>query len=84
MKRTLKLTMIFKENSDPFSWGSDAISYELYLTEDGHLDISEIGAFGDRTLVKRCKAETFEFGFMLLNEISKMNLDSFMNFIRKD
>ena len=84
MKRTLKLTMTFKEDSGQPGWGSDSISYELYLVEDGHLDISEVGAFGDRTLVKRGKVETFEDGFMLLNQISKMNLDTFLKFIRKE
>lgn len=84
MKRTAELTMIFKENFDPFSWGSDSIVYHIYLVEDGHIDISEVGAFGDRTLVKRGKVETFEDGFMLLNQISKMNFDTFLKFIRKE
>jgi hypothetical protein len=39
-----------KENT----WGSNAIMYELYYrTEDGIMNIFEVGSFGDRTLVRR-------------------------------
>ena len=36
------------------TWGSNNIVYELYYnTKDGILNVNEIGAFGDGTLVKR-------------------------------
>lgn len=36
------------------AWGSNNVIYELYYnTEDGILNVTEIGAFGDKTLIKR-------------------------------
>lgn len=38
------------------TWGSNDIRYELYYNaKDGILQVFEIGAFGDSTLVKRFK-----------------------------
>lgn len=44
----------YKEAPKKDTWGSNNITYELYYnTEDGILNVTEIGAFGDGTLVKR-------------------------------
>lgn len=51
----IKTTITFYEEppqKDP--WGSNNVVYELYYnTEDGILNVTEIGAFRDGTLVKR-------------------------------
>ena len=51
----ISTTIVFcEEPSKKDTWGSNDISYELYYrTKDGILDVFEIGAFGDGTLVKR-------------------------------
>lgn len=51
----LKTTITFyKEASQRDTFGSNNVVYELYYnTEDGILNVIEIGAFGDGTLVKR-------------------------------
>lgn len=54
-KNILNYTVIFYEDKPgPNTFGSNTISYELYWdSEKGILNIMEIGAFGDATLVKR-------------------------------
>lgn len=51
----ISTTVVFyKEPTKKDNWGSNDIKYELYYnTEDGILQVFEIGAFGDSTLVKR-------------------------------
>jgi hypothetical protein len=51
----LECSVIFyKDNPEPNTFGSDTIAYELYYyTKDGILNVSEVGSFGDRTLVAR-------------------------------
>lgn len=51
----IKTTITFyEEPPKKDTWGSNDVTYELYYnTEDGILNITEIGAFGDGTLVKR-------------------------------
>lgn len=44
----------YKEPPKKDTWGSNDIGYEIYYnTRDGIMYVSEIGAFGDRTLLKR-------------------------------
>lgn len=51
----ISVTITFYEKSaKKDTWGSNNISYELYYnTKKGILDVFEIGAFGDSTLVKK-------------------------------
>lgn len=51
----IKTTITFyEEPSKRDTWGSNNVVYELYYnTENGILNVTEIGAFGDGTLVKR-------------------------------
>lgn len=51
----IKTTITFyEEPPQKDTWGSNNVVYELYYnTEDGILNVTEIGAFGDGTLVKR-------------------------------
>lgn len=45
--------IFYEEPPKKDTWGSNNISYELYYnTKNGILDVFEIGAFGDSTLVK--------------------------------
>ena len=51
----IETTIVFyKEPPKRDTWGSNNVIYELYYnTEDGILQVLELGSFGDRTLVKR-------------------------------
>lgn len=51
----IKTTITFyEEPPQKDTWGSNNVVYELYYnTEDEILNVTEIGAFGDGTLVKR-------------------------------
>lgn len=51
----INTTIVFyEEPPQKDTWGSNDIRYELYYrTKDGILEVFEIGAFGDGTLVKR-------------------------------
>ena len=78
MKRRLELVITFKEDtSEPNTWGSNAIVYIIYLLENKIINIEEEGAFGDKTLVKRYKADTFEEGIDFIKEISQMDYETF-------
>ena len=46
----------YHEEAKENQWGSNDIRYEIYYrTLDGIMDLFEIGAFGDATLIKRFK-----------------------------
>lgn len=51
----IETTIVFyKESPKRDTWGSNNVTYQLYYnTEDGILNVTEIGAFGDGTLVKQ-------------------------------
>lgn len=51
----LKYNVVFyEEEAKPNTWGSNNIIYEIwYDTKDGIMNIFEVGAFGDSTLVRR-------------------------------
>lgn len=53
MKRTLKLTMVFKEGTEKENtFGTDEIAYEIwYFYETGIMEIDKIESFGDRRVV---------------------------------
>ena len=50
MKRTIKLTMVFKEGTEKENtFGTDEIAYEIYyFYETGIMKIDKIESFGDR------------------------------------
>ena len=52
---TMKIEITFyEEETGENEWGSNDICYEMYYnTKDGILNLHEVGAFGDRTLIKR-------------------------------
>ena len=54
-KAELKLTLTFyEEEPKPNTFGSNNVVYEMYYHyKTGIVDFAEIGAFGDRTLIKR-------------------------------
>ena len=51
----IKTTLVFyEEPSKPNTFGSNDIAYEIYYdTKEGIMTFEEIGAYGDRTLIKR-------------------------------
>lgn len=51
----IKTTLVFyEEPQQPDTFGSNDIVYEIYYdTKKGIMSVEEVGAFGDRTLVKR-------------------------------
>lgn len=70
-------------------WGSNAIMYELYYrTEDGIMNIFEVGSFGDRTLVaryqdRRDRGITLKEMLENIEEISEMTYKEFKEKILK-
>lgn len=52
---TLKIGITFyEEETGENEWGSDDIAFEMYWnSKNGILNLDEVGAFGDRTLIKR-------------------------------
>ena len=44
----------YEEEPKENQWGSNDISFEIYYnTKNGIMDVNEVGAFGDRTLINR-------------------------------
>ena len=71
-------------------WGSNNIEYELYYTtKNGILNVEEIGAFGDKTLIKRFQDKrgrgiTFKEMLENIEEISNMTYKEFKQKILKE
>ena len=53
----IRYTVVFyEEEAKSNTWGSNDVLYEIYYdTKDGIMQVHEIGAFGDATLVARYK-----------------------------
>lgn len=80
----IKTTITFyEEPAKRDTWGSNDISYEIYYnTANGIMQVFEIGAFGDATLVKRFQDKrgrgiTLEEMLENIQEITKMTYKEF-------
>ena len=86
----INYTVIFyEEEPKPNTFGSNDIMYEIfYSTKTGIMQIDEIGAFGDRTLVARYKDKrdrgiTLDEMLENIKEISEMTYKEFKEKILK-
>ena len=80
----LKYNVVFyEEEAKPNTWGSNNIIYEIwYDTKDGIMQVHEIGAFGDSTLVamyqdRRGRGITLKEMLENIEEISNMTYKEF-------
>lgn len=78
---TLLLTVIFK--LDQSTTEISEISYEIYLSEDGVVDVSEINASGEHILVRMYKTADFFEGFSLVRSILKLDYRQFKEKVLK-
>ena len=82
MKRTIKLTIVFKEGTEKENtFGTDEIAYEIYyFYETGIMEIDKIENFGDRRLVGSFKDKTHSREMLdILLEIADMDYETFKN-----
>lgn len=86
----IKYTIVFyEEEPKEHTFGSNDIMYELfYETKSGILDILEVGAFGDSTLVgrfwnKNGRGLTIDEVLESIKEMSEMAYEEFKNKILK-
>jgi len=81
--------IFYKDESEPNVWGSETIAYELYYsTENGILNVCEMGAFGDSTLVarfqdRRGRGITLKEMLENIEEISNMTYKEFKEKVLK-
>ena len=80
----IRYTIVFyEEPSKKDTWGSNDIMYEIYYTsKDGIMQVHEIGAFGDGTLVasyrdRRGRGITLKEMLENIEEISNMTHKEF-------
>lgn len=80
----LKYTIVFyEEEAKPNTWGSNDVICEIYYdTKDGIMQVHEIGAFGDSTLVaryqdRRGRGITLQEMLENIEEISNMTYKEF-------
>ena len=80
----IRYTIVFyEEEAKPNTWGSNNIIYEIcYDTKDGIMQVHEIGAFGDSTLVamyqdRRGRGITLKEMLENIEEISNMTYKEF-------
>ena len=80
----LKYNVVFyEEEAKPNTWGSNNVEYEIYFTsKDGIMQVHEIGAFGDNTLVamyqdRRGRGITLKEMLENIEEISNMTYKEF-------
>lgn len=80
----LKYTVVFyEEELKPNTWGSNNVAYEIfYDTKNGIMQVHEIGAFGDSTLVamyqdRRGRGITLKEMLENIEEISNMTYKEF-------
>ena len=80
----IRYTVVFyEEPSKKDTWGSNNIIYEIwYDTKDGIMQVHEVGAFGDSTLVamyrdKRGRGITLKEMLENIEEISNMTYKEF-------
>lgn len=73
----------YEEEPKENQWGSNDISFEIYYnTKWGIMEVFEVGAFGDRTLInrfqdRRGRGITLEEMLENIKEISQMNYKEF-------
>lgn len=86
----LRYTVVFyEEPPQKDTWGSNNVMYEIYYTsKDGIMQIHEIGAFGDSTLVamykdRRGRGITLKEMLENIEEISNMTYKEFKEKILK-
>lgn len=77
--------IFYQQEPQPHEWGSESIVYNFHFI-DGVILIEEVGAFGDRTLLRRYKhiankGFTLEEALNLLADFSKMTYEEFESFI---
>lgn len=77
----------YEEEPKENQWGSNDVSFEIYYnTKNGIMDVSEVGAFGDRTLINRFQDKR-ERGITLkemlenVEQISQMSLKEFREIV---
>lgn len=80
----LKYNVVFyEEEAKPNTWGSNDIVYEIYYdTKDGIMQVCEVGAFGDSSLVamyqdRRGRGITLKEMLENIEEISNMTYKEF-------
>ena len=77
----------YEEEPEENQWGSNNVSFEIYYnTKNGIMDVSEVGAFGDRTLInrfqdKRGRGITLKEMLENIEEISKMTYKEFRKLV---
>ena len=77
----------YEEEPKENQWGSNDISFEIYYnTKNGIMDVNEVGAFGDRTLInrfqdKRGRGITLKEMLENIEEISQMTYKEFRNLV---
>ena len=86
----LKYNVVFyEEEAKPNTWGSNDIVYEIYYdTKDGIMQVCEVGAFGDSSLVamykdRRGRGITLKEMLENIEEISEMTFKEFKEKILK-
>lgn len=80
----INYTVVFyEEESEPNTFGSNDVIYEIfYSTKTGIMQVDEIGAFGDRTLIgryqdRRGRGITIDEMLENIKEISEMTYVEF-------
>lgn len=80
----IRYTVVFyEEEPKPNTWGSNNVEYEIYFTsKDGIMQVHEIGAFGDSTLVamyqdRRGRGISLKEMLENIEEISNMTYKEF-------
>lgn len=86
----INYTVVFyEEEPEPNTFGSNDIIYEIfYSTKTGIMQVDEVGAFGDRTLVgryqdRRGRGITLDEMLENIKEISEMTYKEFKEKILK-
>lgn len=84
VNNVIRYTVVFYEGeAKPNTWGSNKVMYEIYYTsKDGIMQVHEIGAFGDSTLVamyqdRRGRGITLKEMLENIEEISNMTYKEF-------
>lgn len=73
----------YEEEAKENQWGSNDITFEIYYnTKNGIMNVSKVGAFGDRTLInrfqdKRGRGITLKEMLENIEEISQMTYKEF-------
>lgn len=77
----------YEEEPKENQWGSNDISFEIYYnTKNGIMNVNEVGAFGDRTLInrfqdKRGRGITLKEMLENVEQISQMSLKEFREMV---